>query len=90
MGLLKLSRFFYDQPYEELTNEMIKAVKQSAIMNPTFHSYWLSVATKFSFPFYELGIVGDNYEKEREKIDRIVFTKYYSLWMEWEKVIWKF
>jgi uncharacterized protein YyaL (SSP411 family) len=71
MGLLKLSRFFYDQPYEGLTNEMIKAVKQSAIMNPTFYSYWLSVATKLSFPFYELGIVGDNYEKGREKIDRI-------------------
>ena len=40
-------------------------------MNPTFNSYWLSVAIKVSFPFYELGIVGDNYEKEREKIDRI-------------------
>jgi len=71
MGLLKLSRFFYDQPYEGLTNEMIKAVKQSAIMNPTFYSNWLSVATKLSFPFYELGIVGDNYEKGRKKIDRI-------------------
>ena len=71
MGLLKLSRFFYDQPYEALANEMIKAVKQSAMINPTFHSYWLDAATKLSFPFYELGIVGDNYEKEREKIDRM-------------------
>ncbi len=71
MGLLKLSRFFYNQPYETLTNEMIKAVKRSAMMNPTFYSYWLSVATKLSFPFYELGIVGDNYEKRREKIDRM-------------------
>ena len=67
MGLLKLSRFFYDQPYEGLANEMIKAVKQSAIMNPTFYSNWLSVATKLSFPFYELGIVGDNYEKGKRK-----------------------
>jgi len=29
------------------------------------------VATKLSFPFYELGIVGDNYKKGREKIDRM-------------------
>ncbi len=50
---------------------MIKAVKQSAMMNPTFHSYWLSVAAKLSFPFYELGIVGENYENEKEKIDRM-------------------
>jgi len=71
MGLLKLSRFFYNQPYEALTNEMIKAVKQSAMMNPTFYSYWLSTATNLAFPFYELGIVGDNYEQERGKIDRM-------------------
>ncbi|MCW8803577.1 MAG: thioredoxin domain-containing protein [Ignavibacteriaceae bacterium] len=71
MGLLKLSRFFYNQPYEELINEMIKAVKQSAMMNPTFHAYWLSAAAKLSFPFYELGIVGENYENEKEKIDRM-------------------
>jgi hypothetical protein len=71
MGLLKLSRFFYDHPYEEIANKMIKAIKQSTVMNPTFHSYWLSAAIKLSYPFYELGIVGDNYETVREKIDKM-------------------
>ena len=40
-------------------------------MNPTFHSYWLSAVIKLSYPFYELGIVGDNYETVREKIDNM-------------------
>ncbi len=71
MGLLNLSRFFYDQPYEALANNIIKAIKPHAIKNPTFNSYWLSAAIKLTYPFYELGIVGDHYEKEREKIDRM-------------------
>ncbi len=71
LGLFKLSRFFYDQPYEVLANNMIKAIRQFAIMNPSFNSYWLSVAIKLSYPFYELGIVGDDYKQEREKIDRM-------------------
>jgi len=50
---------------------MLKAIKQYAILNPTFHSYWLSAAIKLTYPFYEFGIVGNNYEKEKEKIGKM-------------------
>jgi uncharacterized protein len=70
-GLIKLSKFFYDEPYEELSDIMLKAIKQYAVMNPTFHSYWLCNAIKLSFPFYEFGIVGNGYRKEKEKIERM-------------------
>jgi uncharacterized protein YyaL (SSP411 family) len=71
MGLFKLSRFFYNEPYEKLANNIVKAVKKSAMTNPTFHSYWLAVALNFAYPFYEVGIVGNNFNREKSKIDRM-------------------
>ena len=71
VGLIKLSKFFFDEPYEALAGNILKAIKQYAVMNPTFHSYWLSAAIILTYPFYELGIAGDDYRKEKEKIDRM-------------------
>jgi len=73
LGLFKLSRFFYDKPYEELANNMLKAIKQYAGMNPTFHSYWLTTAVNITFPFYEVGVVGDNFKNEKNKIGSTFF-----------------
>lgn len=70
-GLFKLSRFFYDSPYEELAAKMIRVIKEYAIKNPTFHSYWLNAAINLAYPFYEVGIVGNNYKMEKEKIDKL-------------------
>ncbi|HSW54441.1 MAG TPA: thioredoxin domain-containing protein [Ignavibacteriaceae bacterium] len=72
-GLFKLSKFFYKDNYEELAGNLVKSIKNAAVMNPTFHSYWLFLAVKLSFRFYELGVVGENYEKEREKISKHFF-----------------
>jgi uncharacterized protein len=49
----------------------VKAIKQSALMNPTFHSYWLTAAVNLAFPFYEVGIVGNNFESERNEIGKM-------------------
>jgi hypothetical protein len=51
----------------------VKAIKKSAIINPTFHSYWLTAVVNLTFPFYEVGIVGDNFNIEKSKIDRMFF-----------------
>jgi len=59
LGLFKLSRFFFNESYEKLVNNLVKAIKQSALSNPTFHSYWLTGAVNLSFPFYEVGIIGN-------------------------------
>ena len=70
-GLLKLSRFFSDESYEELAIKLLKAIKNYAVMNPTFHSYWFTSAVNLVFPFYEVGIVGDNFKNERNEISRM-------------------
>jgi uncharacterized protein YyaL (SSP411 family) len=58
IGLIKLSKCFINEDYEEKALKLISSIKQSAIQNPTFHSYWLLAATYFVYPFYEVGIVG--------------------------------
>lgn len=73
LGLFKLSRFFYNDIYEESAINLLKAIKNYAVMHPTFHSYWLTAAVNLAFPFYEVGIVGENSEKEREKIIKLFF-----------------
>ena len=64
-GLLKLSRFFSEESYEELAIKLLKAIKNYAVMNPTFHSYWLTSAVNLVFPFYEVGIIGSNSFEKR-------------------------
>ncbi len=46
MGLFKLSKYFYDEPYEEVAIKMIQVIKKSALMNPTFNPYWLSCSNQ--------------------------------------------
>ena len=70
-GLMKLSKFFYDAKYEEFVDRMFSSIRQYAKENPLYHAYWLGSAINISFPFYELGIVGDKFESERGKIGRM-------------------
>ena len=58
VGLIKLSKLFVGEDYEEQALKLINSINQFAIQNPTFHSYWLLAATYFVYPFYEVGIVG--------------------------------
>jgi len=71
LGLFKLSRFFYNDIYEESAINLLKAIKNYAVMNPTFHSYWLTAAVNLAIPFYEVGIVGDNFKNKRNEISRM-------------------
>lgn len=71
IGLIKLSNIFFEEGYEEITSMLVNSIRQSAIKNPSFHAYWLTAAMYLAFPFYEIGIVGDNYKCEREKIGRL-------------------
>jgi uncharacterized protein YyaL (SSP411 family) len=69
-GLFRLSKFFFKENYEELAGNLARSIKNAAVMSPTFHSYWLNLAIKLSLPFYELGVVGENSEKERAKVGK--------------------
>jgi uncharacterized protein YyaL (SSP411 family) len=67
-GLLKLSKSFFHEGYEEITSKLIKIMKAPVFKNPAFNSYWLSSAIKQTSPFYEVGIVGSESIEKRKTI----------------------
>jgi hypothetical protein len=69
-GLLKLSRLFSEESFEELAIKLLKAIKNYAVMNPTFHSYWLTSAVNLVFPFYEVGIIGSGSFEKRNLLTK--------------------
>jgi uncharacterized protein YyaL (SSP411 family) len=48
-------------------------MREAIIKNPSFHSYWLTVASFFVFPFYEVGIVGEDTFKKKTEISQKYF-----------------
>ena len=68
IGLIKFSKIFVNENYEERAVKLISAMKQTSIQNPTFHSYWLLAASYFVYPFYEVGIVGSKCFKNRNEL----------------------
>lgn len=71
MALFKLSHFFCSEQYEGLAINMLNSIKQFAVMSPTFHSYWLMTSLNLVFRYFEVGIIGNNYESEKENIIKL-------------------
>ena len=69
-GLLKLSQYFYNERYEEITTKMIKIMKEPTLKNPAFNSYWLASASHRVYPFYEVGIIGSELKEKRKLISK--------------------
>ena len=70
VGLFKLSRIFYNEDYGKIAIDLIKAIKQSAIQNPVYFSYWLIAALYLSFPYFEIGVIGEECEMKKDEISR--------------------
>ncbi|MCW8824714.1 MAG: thioredoxin domain-containing protein, partial [Ignavibacteriaceae bacterium] len=68
VGLIKLSKFFFNNNYEELAFNLVNSMKQSIIKNPTFNSYWLTAAAYLTYPYYEVGIVGNECFEKRDSL----------------------
>jgi uncharacterized protein YyaL (SSP411 family) len=69
-GLLKLSKYFYNEGYEEVTSKMIKIMKEPTLKNPAFNSYWLASAFHQVYPYYEVGIIGRELKEKRKLISK--------------------
>ena len=70
VGLIKLSKFFFNDNYGELGFHLVNSIKQSIIKNPTFNSYWLTAAAYLTYPYYEVGIVGSECFKKRNDLEK--------------------
>ena len=67
-GLFKLSKYFYGEDYETVSKNLVLAMKESMLKNPTFHANWLIQAANFIYPYYEVAVVGDDFELSRKEI----------------------
>ena len=61
-GLFKLSKYFYNEKYKAISKKLILAMKESIFKNPAFHANWLNTASYLTYPYFEVAIVGDDFE----------------------------
>lgn len=61
-NLHKLSRYFPEDNFDIRLHQMIKTMKPSIIKNPQNHANWLHLAQLMSDNFYELVVIGENFE----------------------------
>jgi uncharacterized protein len=72
-GLFKLGNYFYNKEYKELSKNMLGNMKSNFLSNPLYHSNWGILMLDVVYPYYEIAIVGDEYEKKRKEVS----TSYY-------------
>lgn len=61
-NLLKLSKFFPDDSFEDQALKMIHTMQMNIEENPQSHANWLQLCLYFNQPFYEIAIVGENFK----------------------------
>jgi len=69
-GLFQLSKYFYSEDYEATAKKLVLTMKESMIKSPAFHSNWLIQASNFIYPYFEVAIVGDDFELFRKEISQ--------------------
>jgi uncharacterized protein YyaL (SSP411 family) len=62
-NLFKLSRFFPDENYENIAQQMVMNLQQSFEKDTASYANWLHLVLYFQKPFYEISIVGEDYMK---------------------------
>jgi len=69
-GLFKLSKYFYNEDYESIAKKLVLIMKESMIKNPAFHAKWLIQASSFVYPYFEVAVVGDDFELFRKELSQ--------------------
>ncbi len=64
-GLFKLGNYFYNKEYKDLSKNMLSKMKSNFLSNPLYHSNWGILMSDFVYPYYEVAIVGDDFNNKR-------------------------
>jgi uncharacterized protein YyaL (SSP411 family) len=67
-GLFNLANYFYNEGFKELSVNMLSKMKANFISTPLYHSNWGNLMIDMVYPFYEVAIVGTDYEDKRAKL----------------------
>ncbi len=63
LTLFKMSKLFLDSPYEDIALNMFRSMQETIRENGHNYANWLTMSLYFNQPFYEIAIVGEEYEK---------------------------
>jgi uncharacterized protein YyaL (SSP411 family) len=72
-GLFSLANYFYDKDFKKLSVNMLSQMKSNFISTPLYHSNWGNLIIDMVYPFYEVAIVGPDYEHRRAELSSSFF-----------------
>lgn len=67
-NLLKLSKHYPEKKYELRLHQMMNSMHKTVTDNPQNHANWLHLFTLMSHNFYEVVVIGENYELKSKTI----------------------
>ena len=67
-GLFKLANYFYKKEYKDIAKNMLSMMKSNFLSNPLYHSNWGILMSDFVYPYYEVAIVGEDFDTKRVEI----------------------
>lgn len=65
-NLFKLGKLFADVSLTEKALKMLRQVSEKIKEHPPYHSNWLNLMMNFTYPFYEVAIIGSEFKKKAE------------------------
>ncbi len=68
-----MANYFYKKDYKDIAKNMLSMMKSNFLSNPLYHSNWGILMIEMVYPYYEVAIVGADYEKKRSAL----FSVYY-------------
>jgi uncharacterized protein len=67
--LFLLGHYFYNENYLEQSRKMLSGVLPQLRQSPRFFANWVQLLMHQTFPFYEVAIVGKDYEQKLQQIN---------------------
>ena len=64
-NLIRLSKIYMDENFEERAYRMIAKMQERMVKHPESHANWLHTILYTQQPFYEVAVVGDNFQELR-------------------------
>ncbi|WP_299532262.1 thioredoxin domain-containing protein [Ulvibacterium sp.] len=63
-NLYKLSKILFEMDYGEIARQMLKNIQENFDKNAQSHANWMQLALYFNKPFYEVAIIGEQFEEK--------------------------
>lgn len=67
-NLFRLSKILFEANYEDIAQQMLKNIQGNFEKNAQSHANWMQLALYFNNPFYEVAVVGEQYQEKAKEL----------------------